>query len=176
LPGGLPKVQIPAAIAETNQRKGRCARLKALADYDGIRMPWFWDSKVEFAMAPGIACFEAGRIYEHGGLSLQECVTPIVIARGSKAAAGEANLQLRWRGLWAEVSAERAPLEARVDIRSKAGDSSASVLLEGPIGLSKDGSARAIADDRYVGTEAFAVLLDETGNVISQLQTTVGGV
>ena len=88
LPGGLPKVQIPAAIAGPGQRKGRCARLKPMADHDGIRMPWYWDPNVEFAMAPGISCFEAGKIYEHGGLSLQECVTPIVIARPAQGTAG----------------------------------------------------------------------------------------
>ena len=106
LPGGLPKVQVPASIAGPNQRKGRCARLKPMADYDGIRMPWYWDPAVEFAMAPGIACFEAGKIYEHGGLSLQECVTPIVIATAAAARAGSVSLELRWRGLWAEVTVD----------------------------------------------------------------------
>ncbi|MEG3054836.1 MAG: hypothetical protein RQM90_01190 [Methanoculleus sp.] len=47
-------------------------------------MPWFWDRNVRVALAPGITCFEAGKEYEHGGLSPQEVVVPeIVVTRGS---------------------------------------------------------------------------------------------
>lgn len=173
LPGGLPKVQIPVSIAGPNQRKGRCARLKPMANHDGIRMPWFWDSTVEFAMAPGIACFEAGKIYEHGGLSLQECVTPVVIARAAESVRGSTTLALRWRGLWAEVSVSDAPAGARVDVRTKAGDPTTSVL-DDPIPITDEGTGRAVADDRYLETAAFAVVLDAAGNIVSQQQTTVG--
>jgi hypothetical protein len=174
LPGGLPKVQIPASIAGSGHRKGRCARLKPMADHDGIRMPWHWNPKVEFAMAPDIACFEAGKIYEHGGLSLQECVTPIVVARRRDQATGTLSLDLRWRGLWAEVSVSGAQA-VTVDVRTKAGDPASSVLLDGPIALDESGAGRGVADDRFLEVAAFAVVVDASGAVLAQQQTVTGG-
>ncbi|MDP2663722.1 MAG: BREX-1 system phosphatase PglZ type B, partial [Dehalococcoidia bacterium] len=75
MPGGLPKVQLPEHLVTV--RKGRCARLKPFSVTEQQTVAWHWDENVRFAMAPGIACFEAGKEYEHGGLSPQECVTPV---------------------------------------------------------------------------------------------------
>jgi hypothetical protein len=125
-------------------------------------------------MAPGIACFEAGKIYEHGGLSLQECVTPILIARQKVEIVGRIELTLRWRGLWAEVSVTGGA-NLVVDVRTKAGDPMSSTLLEGPIHLDESGAGRGVADDRFLEVAAFAVVVDANGNTVAQLQTTIGG-
>jgi hypothetical protein len=146
-----------------------------MADHDGIRMPWHWDPKVEFAMAPGISCFEAGKIYEHGGLSLQECVTPIVIARRGAQEQGTVSLQLSWRGLWAEVSVAGGFSGLTVDVRTKAGDAASSVLMSGPIALDDSGGGRGVADDRHLEAAAFVVVMDASGNILLQQQTVVGG-
>jgi len=76
LPKGLPKAEI--RIHLTHMRKGRCAVLKESADTDQQSVPWRWDERVHVAMAPGICCYEAGKEYEHGGLSPQECITPVI--------------------------------------------------------------------------------------------------
>ena len=81
LPGGLPKADLLQHL--THKRKGRCALLKegaATADTDQQTVPWYWDPNVRVAMASGIRCYEAGHEYEHGGLSPQECVTPLITA------------------------------------------------------------------------------------------------
>ncbi len=41
-------------------------------------VPWRWDAHVRIAIALDIRCYEAGQEYEHGGLSPQECVTPLI--------------------------------------------------------------------------------------------------
>ena len=57
LPGGMEKVELPAATTEI--KKGRCARLKDGAAVDVPTVPWFWDQDVRIALAPGVTCFEA---------------------------------------------------------------------------------------------------------------------
>jgi PglZ domain len=67
LPGHLPKALLPEHL--TYQRKGRCAQLKELSSTDQQTVPWYWHRDVSVALAPGICCYEAGKEYEHGGLS-----------------------------------------------------------------------------------------------------------
>ncbi len=71
LPSQLPKHPLPEHLAVV--RKGRCARLnEAIQPPAGvIRLPWRWNDDVQIALAPGIHAFEAGKVYEHGGLSPQ---------------------------------------------------------------------------------------------------------
>jgi hypothetical protein len=79
LPGGLPKADLPIHLTTT--RKGRCAVLKEGAATNQLTVPWHWHSKVRIALAPGMYCFEAGKEYEHGGVSPQECIVPIIIIK-----------------------------------------------------------------------------------------------
>lgn len=81
LPGGLPKADLPQHL--THKRKGRCAVLKEGAVTDQQTVPWHWDPTVRIAVASGIRCYEAGQEYEHGGISPQECVTPVIRFFGS---------------------------------------------------------------------------------------------
>ena len=76
LPNGLSKAELPQHL--TQLRKGRCAVLKDGAVTDQQTVPWHWDPSVRIAVASGIRCYEAGQEYEHGGLSPQECVTPVI--------------------------------------------------------------------------------------------------
>jgi hypothetical protein len=78
LPGDLPKVELPIHVTEV--RKGRCAVLKPGVKTDQPSVPWHWNPEVRVAVAPGIHCYEAGKEYEHGGISPQECVIPVITA------------------------------------------------------------------------------------------------
>ena len=75
LPSGLPKAELPAHL--TIERKGRCAVLSPNAQTGQLTVPWHWNPAVRIAIAPNIHCFEAGKEYEHGGISPQECVLPV---------------------------------------------------------------------------------------------------
>lgn len=76
--------QLPKAVLNknsTSEQTPRCAILKNSASSDQVTSPWYWNQHVNIAFAPGISSFRAGLHYEHGGLSLQECLTPVIDIR-----------------------------------------------------------------------------------------------
>ncbi|MEO8424864.1 MAG: BREX-1 system phosphatase PglZ type B [Actinomycetota bacterium] len=176
LPGGLPKVQ--QSIAALDKRKGRCGRLSPGATTQFETLPWHFDPSVRIAFAPGIACFEEGKIYEHGGVSPQECVTPVVsvVAKAAAMSAAIARIvAVRWTGLRCRIEVEGAPEGASVDIRTKPGDPTSSVT-GGPKACESGSAAPIVPDDSNEGLAAAVVVLAPDGSVLAQAPTTVGGV
>lgn len=74
VPNKLTSASIDKALVK--KRLTRCAILKDNVQPEGLVVPWYWNPSVSVAMAPGIAGYVAGDYYNHGGLSLQECLTP----------------------------------------------------------------------------------------------------
>lgn len=176
LPGGLPKVDFPISVTKEDRgRKGRTARLADGAQAPGATVPWFWDPSVRMAVAPGIATFVGGAVYEHGGVSPQECVTPVITVRNAVGRAGPVEIGVQWAGLRARVSVSGAGSGAQVDLRRKAGDGATSLIGQ-PRGLDDDGTASLLVPDEDAdGTLAFVVVLDAAGSLLGQSQATVGG-
>lgn len=175
LPGGLPKVQLPEHL--TSLRKGRCARLKEGAQTEMQTLPWYWDKETWIAFAPGICCFEAGKDYEHGGLSPQECVTPVITIQK---AMGDATIQVQiqnitWKGMRCSIRVEGAAPGISIDLRSKAGDSTSSVA-NSPREPDTDGYVSLVVeDDDRQGEAIFVVVLASNGVPCAQMHTTIGG-
>jgi len=176
LPGDLPKVDLPKFLAES--RWGRCAALKESVTPNLPLVPWRWDPAVWVAVAPGVATFYKGMEYAHGGVSLQECVIPIVTVRASAAGAASAGKigAVKWTGLRCKVAVEGAAEGSRVDLRQKAGDAASSVLAMDTAKL-KGGDAEVslYASDEHEGAAAFVVLLSPDGSPVAKVQTVVGG-
>lgn len=173
LPGGLPKADLPEHL--TVVRKGRCARLEEGASTDYQTVPWSLDPGVRVAVAPGIHAFEARKEYEHGGLSPQECVVPILsVTADRNTASGTATIaEVRWTGLRCRVRVEGAPEGSQVDLRSRAADPATSIA---PAKDLKEGAASLpVADDSREFDAAIVVVLDPDGRVLAQELTTVGG-
>ncbi len=174
LPGGLPKAELPMHL--THLRKGRCAVLKAGAATDQQTVPWHWNPDVAIAIAPGIACFEAGKEYEHGGVSPQECVVPClrvrqVEANGAPLAIGP----VVWRGLRCTCAVTGSPPGAKVDLRRQPGVP-ASSLTSAAKALEADGGASLlVVEDDAIGVEAMLVVLAVDGSVLLQTRVVVGG-
>lgn len=76
VPDKLPKAELPKDA--TTKRFSRCAILKSNVATGHLVQPWHWNDQVSVAMAPGISGFIAGDYYNHGGLTLQECLTPVI--------------------------------------------------------------------------------------------------
>ena len=76
VPDKLPKADLPKDVVA--KRFSRCGILKANVATGRLTQPWYWNDQVRVAMAPGISGFVAGDYYNHGGLSLQECLTPVI--------------------------------------------------------------------------------------------------
>ena len=76
VPGKLAEASI--SKNQVKKRLARCAILKDNVSTDELKVPWHWNENVSVAMAPGISGYVAGDYYNHGGLSIQECLTPVI--------------------------------------------------------------------------------------------------
>ena len=148
--------------------------LKPEASTDQQTLPWFWDDNVSVTFAPGIGCYEAGKEYEHGGLSPQECVTPVVAVRAGDTQPTVKIAEIKWKGLRCIVEVDSASPDLRVDLRTRAGDASSSLL---PATKSLDNlvASLLVEDDEKVGSSAYIVVLDNDGRLLAQASTIVGG-
>jgi hypothetical protein len=174
LPGKLPKVELPEHL--TVIRKGRCARLKEGARTEQQTVPWSLDPQVSVAVAPGIGAYETGKEYEHGGLSLQECVVPVLTVKPIRAVEHvSAGIEgVRWTGLRCRVTVEGAPQDTTVDLRSRAADPTSS--LARPKALGPEGTASLfVEDDRREDEAVLVVVLGPDGQVLAQTATIIGG-
>lgn len=180
LPGQhAPKVTLPLQVTEGDAaRKPRVARLKAAATRPEFPVvPWTWDPSVDMVSAPGTGAFEAGRLYEHGGLSLQECVIPVVTVSQSSSAAAQVRIDgLRWTGQRCRIDYSPAETELVAEIRLHPADESSTV--GGPKPPVEAGEVKVLVDEEQApeGASAWVVLLNSNSEVLAQAQTTVGGV
>jgi hypothetical protein len=173
LPRELPKTELPIAAVE--MRKGRCARLKPGASVEVPTVPWFWDPEIRIAVAPGVSCFEAGKRYEHGGVSPQECVVPRIVVTAGAAAEGAAEiLEVKWIGMLCRVRFSGVPVGSKVDVRGLAGDPSTSVAEDVRETTSEGKASLIVSDDELEGEAAFVVITGPEGNVHAQRQVKVG--
>jgi len=124
-----------------------------------------------------IAMYEAGKEYEHGGLSPQECIVPVItITKPDDAAAVPVTIeQVAWRRLRCVIQVSGATPEMRVDIRTKAGDPATS-LATTPKSPDQDGEVSLLVEDEdRIGEAAFVVALAKNGLIRAQILTTIGG-
>lgn len=175
VPNGLPKVELKASLTET--RWSRCAALKDGAQTDALTFKWHWNPAVMMASPPGAGSFRAGIEYSHGGVSLQEMVTPVLrigAAQSTKSAARVSDA--RWTGAKCRVSVVGACTGLRVDLRSRQSDPSTSLLADQQAReITADGKVTVfLEDDADIGKAAEIVLLDSSGQVVFALPTTLG--
>ncbi|AGW91524.1 hypothetical protein N234_15955 [Ralstonia pickettii DTP0602] len=175
LPGGLPKTELPKHQAET--RWGRCAVLKDTAHGTPLTFGWDWCKDVQVAYAPGVASFIAGAEYAHGGISLQECLVPVLELEATGSATTVLAVAIKsvtWKGLRCVVEVDSASPGLNVDIRTKPALASTSLVASAkPVDGGK--ASLAIADDEHMGSAAVVVVLSTTGDVLQKQATTIGG-
>lgn len=175
LPGGLPKNE-GLSPAVTATKKGRCARIKQGAHTELPTVPWFWDPDVRIALAPGIECFEANQVYEHGGASPQECVVPriAVAAAATGQPPGAEIARARWRGLTLVVEFAELPAGATVDLRTNAGDPESSVAQRGRSTSQADKVMLLVEDEDLEGAQVRLVVATKDKLLLIDQPTTVG--
>lgn len=173
VPGGLPKSELAKHQAET--RWGRCAVLKDSAHGTPLTFGWDWCKDVQVAYAPGVTNFMAGADYAHGGISLQECLVPVLQLECAGLASPGAAVKIEsvtWKGLRCTVVVAGASVGQRVDIRTKAALASSSLAASKPLDGGK--ASLAVADDEQMGAAAVVVVLGADGEVVQKQATTVG--
>jgi hypothetical protein len=172
LPGGLPKVELPAYLTET--KWARCALVKGQPDLAMPVAAWHWNEAVRIASPPGIACFRSGEAYAHGGISPQECVVPVLEVERGFGATYASIQSVEWRGMRCRVRVETNDPLVKVDLRTnwkQAGSSIVAAVKE--VGAGAEVSL-AVPDDQYEGAAASVVVLDRDGKVITTQTTCVG--
>jgi hypothetical protein len=172
VPCGLPKAELPKYL--TVSRWGRCAVVKTSAHVELPSYAWFWSEHVRVASPHGIDCFIAGKEYDHGGLSLQECVVSQLSIRARPEMAASASIgSVRWVGLRCRVHIDGQATGYSVDLRDKVNAPDTS--LTGPRPVGQDGVvALVVEDDAREGTAAMLVLIDAGGTVVDKQAVTVG--
>jgi len=176
LPGGIPKIELPSALTET--KWGRCAAIKPGAVTDERLYPWFWNQDQDFALADGISCFRKGEDYTHGGLSLQECLTPELLVSCLPSDKPYSKLEITdvaWKGLRCTIAVDGEFKDLSLDIRTQPGNSSSSIVVS--IKQLKENRAVSVIveNEELQGTNAIIVLFDPKGNLAAQLDTVIGG-
>ncbi|HVQ76903.1 MAG TPA: BREX-1 system phosphatase PglZ type B [Candidatus Binatia bacterium] len=172
LPGGLPKVDLPKHL--TASRWSRCAVIAGGATPEVTRAPWHWNPSEWFATAPGITCFNKSDEYAHGGLSIQECLTPdLLIERAGEGGTGAAITSITWRGLRCFVVARVRGGPVVADLRL--GRASGASAAAAPKRVEADGSVSLVlAGDEHEAAPLILVLVDEAGHILAYAPTRAG--
>lgn len=172
LPGGLPRVDLPKYL--TASRWPRCAAIRGGSKVETPTVPWYWNAHELVAVAPGIACFSAGNEYAHGGLSLQESLTPVIRVSAGTTRTAARVADVTWAGLRCRVRIEPSQSGLSVDLRTKVNDPQSSVGKARPVDTNGAASL-LVADDDLEGTPAAVVVLDASGQVVTKQPTIIGG-
>jgi hypothetical protein len=138
---------------------------------------WSWNPSEQFATPNGAACFNTGGTYAyaHGGISLQECLTPVLVVSGGAGGAPAAAItEISWKGLRCNLEVSSgATAGVKADLRRDAAGGPSVATTPKPI---DDGGARLLVeDDELEGTLVVAVLISPDGRVVAQRRTVVGG-
>ncbi len=174
MPGGLPKIELPKALADS--KWGRCAAIKPGAQTNERLFPWYWNPMQTFALADGISCFKRGEEYAHGGLSLQECLTLQLTVKSHGGASGSniAISDLTWKGLRLVVALEDGWDGLTADVRRNAGDPASSVTVS-PKPFRANGTSSLIVENEDLeGENAFLVITNESGQLLAQQAVMIG--
>lgn len=173
LPGGLPKTSLNAGLTETLW--GRCALIKEGVSTDLLHLPWQWNPSVFIAYAPGISFFKANQEYAHGGISLQECLVPMMVIENLLAKISLAKIsEVKWVNLKCTVLTTEAHDNVMVDIRTKYTDENTSVV-ESTRKYVENNKGVLMVSDEAEGKAAFVVLTDDSGKILDKKLTTIGG-
>jgi len=172
LPLGLPKVDLPKHL--TASKWARCATISGQSKVDVPTASWHWNPTEYFATGPGISCFNANNIYAHGGLSIQECLTPDLHIERSGDSRDRASIEsVIWKRMRCFVVAADCSAEVQADLRlgTPAGPSVAASIKQ----IDADGAASLLLeDDTHESADLVVVLLGSDGSVLAQHKTKVG--
>lgn len=174
VPGGLPKVELPAHLVAT--KWARCASVRGESSPDVPTFGWYWNAQARIASPPGIGSFIAKTEYAHGGVSLQECVVPDMLVEPGEVTLKAQITEVSWRGMRCRVVVETNATGLRIELRRnwKQADPEGQRIAT-PKELGGSGQASlAVERDEYEGTAAMAVILDATGRVLDYRPTTIG--
>lgn len=171
VPGGMPRENLPKDHIET--RWGRCAILKDGVPSSLLHLPWYWNPFIMVAYAPGISFFKANNEFAHGGVSLQECLVPVLTIESESRAHQAISMSIKWTGLKCTIELEGVQPDYNIEIRTRHTDEKTVISKTKQIG----GEAKIslfVENADFESTAAFIVITNNLGVVIHKQQTIVG--
>lgn len=174
MPGGMPKYDLPGYLVAS--RWARCAAIKGDCKVSVPKVHWHWNSLAEAAVAPDVSAFVAGQEYVHGGLSIQECLIPLLTITLSerKETVAVRVKEVLWQRLRCRITVEPSIEGLRVDLRTKVTVPD-STLAAVPKETDSSGQASLLVpDEDNAGVAAIIVVLDNAGKVLAKQATTIG--
>jgi len=174
VPGGLPAVKLPKYLTEC--RWARCAAIKEDSKVDIPMARWHWNIHEHFAYGPGVSCFSNGNEYAHGGVSLQECLTPdLRFSLGEAPSPVTAKIkEIQWHGMRCRATIDSGGAKITTDLRTKPNDETSSVTISKMV--SADGHVSLLVENEDLeGTVVSLVVIDPSGSIIGKQATTIGG-
>jgi len=175
MPGNLPTISMSNDLTEN--KWGRCAAIKAGAVTNEALYPWFWNPTQRFALANGVGCYSKSVEYSHGGLSLQECLTlELLVTRGETSGGAQVVevTDIGWKGMRCTVAAAGEYAGLSLDLRLHAGDRESSKAVSVKP-LKANGTASVVVEnERLQGHDAFVVLVNAAGELVSAAPTVIG--
>lgn len=172
MPGGLPHAALHVGLVEPNGKRTRCALVKAKAQTTYLQIPWTWNPEVSVATATGARSFFAGYEYAHGGVSLQECILPVLEVASDGIRRTVTISQVKWEGLRLRVHVENGA-DFGVDLRLGSEISGPSLVKGGRV-LDERGRTSFLVSDEHDPETACLVVLDDEGRVLAHRTLTVG--
>ncbi len=173
MPGGLRKDNMPKYLTET--KWSRCAIVKGESATDMPTYAWHWNPHVRVASSPGAGSFAANTEYSHGGVSVQECVVPELVAeRGAERASAKIK-NICWRGMRCRIAVDTNMVGLKIDLRLNWKQSATSIVAAVKDVEGDSETSVVVKDDSNEGMAAAVVVLDANGQVLDQKTTTVGG-
>lgn len=172
IPGGLEKAVLDTALVEADGKRTRCARIKPGAPTTYDFAPWSWNGDVQVAFATGAMSFFAGYDYAHGGISPQECVTPVIDVAPMGILRSVSITKAEWTGLRLRIEATGGA-DLRADLRAGSETSGPSLLKDIRV-LDEAGCASMLVSDVHEGKTATLVVLDDEDRVLAMRTLVVG--
>jgi hypothetical protein len=130
---------------------------------------WSWNLTEQFATPNGAACFntDGSYPYAHGGINLQECLTPVLVVSGDANSVPAATItEISWKGLRCNVEVSGAAAGLKADLRRETAGGPSVVISAKPIDAG--GARLLVEDDEIEGVRVVAVLISPDDRVIAQ--------
>lgn len=176
MPGGLEKYDLPGYLVES--RWSRCACIKGGSVPNAPTVPWRWNPAEHLAVAPGARSFKSGVEYSHGGVSLQECVLPVIAITPAGRVMPSASpkiFSIKWKRQRCTAHISNPAPGLKVDMRRHGSDPSSTVAA-GIKEVEPDGQVSLlVTDETLEGKPVTLVLLSPSNEPIAKADTTVGG-
>lgn len=176
LPGGLPKVELPRHLTVSRGARAAAISGESRTDPFALVLPWHWNPAERFAAARGVGAFRQNVAYAHGGVSLQECLTPdlrVTVSEGHAGVAARIDT-ITWRGFRCliEVRSFEAG-EVSADLRLEADLTTSVAKKVSPVG--EDGAVSLLlAADEHEDSPLVVALVDAGGRILDRQGTRVG--